>query len=107
MPGMVHALGYGSAGGTQVVTQQADAKWHGSREQGSELVRAILANCDPEDGGCKYTDATKMQIAYVCPSHRGLEQDQRWLDGLYFVKQYIEKYRAQEWSKKRSSRGVD
>jgi len=90
-----------------VAQQQVDAKWHGSREQGSELVRAILANCDPNDGGCTYTDATRMKLSYVCPSHRGLDGDQRWLDGLQFVKIYVEMFRAQEWSKQRTSRGAD
>jgi hypothetical protein len=67
----------------------AEARWHGDQIESFELVNAISRNCECVFGpmGVRVT---------TCAPHRGLSEDQRWLNGLVFMRRQRAKLRAEE-----------
>jgi len=57
----------------------ADTEWHGNDAEAEELKRALNRNCQ-----CKYDDFGS--VSDMCVVHKALLKDQRFLDGLLFVK---------------------
>lgn len=64
--------------------------WHGSQQEGSELIDAINRNCTCEYGPMGARVST-------CIAHKAFVEDQRWLDGLLFARQIRERLLEQEW----------
>lgn len=58
--------------------------WHGTSDEAFALVDAIVHNC--ECSGYR-----------VCEPHRALAEDQRWLNGILFVRQLRQRLLAEEF----------
>ena len=64
--------------------------WHGTRQEGSELLHAISAHCscDPASKGAQ---------ARRCPPHLMLVEDQRAVNGLLFARHIVSRLLLEEW----------
>jgi hypothetical protein len=64
--------------------------WHGTRQEGSELLHAISAHCscDPTAGPAQ---------TRRCPPHRMLVEDQRAVNGLLFARKILGRLLLEEW----------
>jgi hypothetical protein len=65
--------------------------WHGTQRDSFDLVSAIAHNCTCEFGLMGVRLST-------CSAHRMLEEDQRALDGLLFVRSMAERLQREEFS---------
>jgi hypothetical protein len=64
--------------------------WHGTEQEGAELLQAIGRNCT-----CRVQrDPRRVEC---CASHRLLIGSQRILDGLLFARRVAPRLRAEEW----------
>lgn len=66
------------------------AIWHGTNPEMFELTAAIMQNCD-----CILTEEGVR--AQTCASHKGLTEDQRWLDGLVYARRIAQRLREKEF----------
>ncbi len=64
--------------------------WHGTRQEGSELLHAISAHCSC-DAASRDTQARR------CPPHRMLVEDQRAVNGLLFARHIVSRLLLEEW----------
>jgi hypothetical protein len=68
--------------------------WHGTRQEASELLRAIAAHCSCAPAADAADPAPR---AHRCPPHRMLVEDQRAVNGLLFVRQITDRLLLEEW----------
>lgn len=64
--------------------------WHGTRQEGSELLHAISAHCSCDQAAAP-TQARR------CPPHRMLVEDQRAVNGLLFARKILGRLLLEEW----------
>jgi hypothetical protein len=65
--------------------------WHGSNHERVELIEAVSHNCD-----CTYAMGVR---AKRCAAHEMLEEDQRAIDRLVFIKRIAKRFSEQEFEK--------
>lgn len=67
--------------------------WHGDQQESLDLATAIHRNCTCEFGlmGVRLT---------TCPPHKAMTTDQRFLDGLLWMRHMSGRLIAEEWRKK-------
>ena len=64
--------------------------WHGTRQEGSELLHAISTHCSC-DAAAGPTQTRR------CPPHRMLVEDQRAVNGLLFARKILGRLLLEEW----------
>jgi hypothetical protein len=68
----------------------ANVAWHGTSAESGELLAAVEHNC-----GCQFDDEVGMRVS-TCPPHDALVKDQRWLNGLLFMRRQRDRLNAEE-----------
>jgi hypothetical protein len=66
---------------------QIPAVWHGSQAEHVALDTAVKRNC---------TCSPEQQVG-ICSVHDALDRDQRWLDGLVFMRRHVERLLVEEF----------
>lgn len=69
--------------------------WHGTQNESFDLQTAVSRNC-----GCQYgTDG--LREGPLCAAHQGMTTDQRWLNGLLFMRRQRVRLEAEEFLERR------
>lgn len=73
--------------------------WHGTDTEALALLAALDAWCRQPEGrtGQQCRHGWTPQQTAVCPAHRAFSQDQRYLDGLVYMRRLRERLIAEEW----------
>ena len=64
-------------------------EWHGNQDESQALVAAVGANCECSFGVMGVRIST-------CPPHKAMVEDQRFLDGLLFMRRQAAKLLEEE-----------
>jgi hypothetical protein len=64
--------------------------WHGTQTESFDLMAAVGRNCT-----CEIASVTGMRLS-TCPPHQMLDEDQRALDGLLFMRRMAERLQREE-----------
>jgi hypothetical protein len=67
----------------------AQVTWHGTQKEGFEALNALSRNCE-----CEFTMGVKVT---TCPAHDAFAHDQRWADGLVWMRRERERLLREEW----------
>lgn len=63
--------------------------WHGTQQEGTELITALEKNCECERNLMGLRTKT-------CPAHEAFANDQQWLDRLLFLRRIRDKLNREE-----------
>lgn len=66
--------------------------WHGTEQEGRDLVNAIRRNC-----ACEYDVRGNIRVS--CETHRLFVTEQKFLDGLLFARRISDRLLNEEWLK--------